>query len=88
MQELARRFGQEKSSTSGLIARAERRALVTRTPHPDDGRVVHLALTAGAAVLAARIEAEVAVRVHALAAGLGAADRRRLIALSSALADG
>lgn len=35
----------EKSSTSGLIARAERRAGVIRTLHPDDGRVVHVALT-------------------------------------------
>jgi len=60
----------EKSSTSGLIARAERRALVIRTLHPDDGRVVHVALTGGVAALAARIEVEVAVMVHALAASL------------------
>jgi len=43
---------------------------VIRTLHSDDGRVVHVALTGGVAALAARIEVEVAVMVHALAAGL------------------
>ncbi len=44
MNELARILGLDKSSTTGLVARAERRGLVARRPSPTDGRsfLVHL----------------------------------------------
>src|SRR4051795_9293586 len=44
MLELARHLGLSKSSVTGLIDRAERRGLVTRSATPADGRGVRVAL--------------------------------------------
>jgi MarR family transcriptional regulator, lower aerobic nicotinate degradation pathway regulator len=63
MHELARLLGLDKSSTSGLVDRAERRGLVTRVRSPADGRVVLVRLSEEGRALvrdvAARFEADV-----------------------------
>jgi DNA-binding MarR family transcriptional regulator len=59
MQELARYLKLDKSSVTGLIDRAERRGLVRRTAHPQDGRAVRVAATAYGQELAARGAAEI-----------------------------
>src|SRR5262245_29531354 len=46
MAELAAALGIDRSSVSGLIARAERRDLVTRLPAAEDGRGFTVTLTA------------------------------------------
>ena len=45
MQELARFLDLDKSSVTGLVARAERRGLVARVPSPTDKRAVLVRLT-------------------------------------------
>ena len=45
MNELGKLLGLDKSSTSGLVERAERRGLVARAPSPADGRAVLVSLT-------------------------------------------
>lgn len=51
MTELADYLGLEKQTMSGLIARAEKRGLVMRTPNEEDGRATDVLLTPeGAAV--------------------------------------
>ena len=45
MNELARFLGLDKSSVTGLVARAERRGLVARVPSPTDRRAVLVSLT-------------------------------------------
>src|ERR1700760_2910332 len=52
MNELAALLGLDKSSVTGLVDRAARRGLVTRTPSPTDGRAMHVGLTpAGRALI-------------------------------------
>ncbi|MCS4502756.1 hypothetical protein KBTX_00061 [wastewater metagenome] len=49
---VAERAGLERPRVTRAVARLRERGLVTRQPHPDDRRVVHLALTeAGTACL-------------------------------------
>ena len=45
MQELARLLDSDKSSVTGLVDRAEKRALVQRMPSTDDHRVIRVSLT-------------------------------------------
>ena len=85
MQELARYLKLDKSSVTGLIDRAERRGLVRRTAHPQDGRAVRVAATAYGQELAARGAAEIARQVTGLASVLPGADRARLAELASAV---
>ncbi|GEL94057.1 MarR family winged helix-turn-helix transcriptional regulator [Cellulomonas composti] len=54
--ELADRLGLDKSTMSGLVARAERRGLVERDRNPHDGRVVEISLTAEGERFARRVE--------------------------------
>lgn len=81
MQELAAYLGLEKSSLSGLVDRAEQRALVERVPHPDDRRAMLLGITALGQKLVRAVEAEVAGEVGALVAALPKPDRERLTTL-------
>jgi DNA-binding MarR family transcriptional regulator len=59
MAELADYLGLEKSTMSGLVDRAERRGLLERGRTADDGRAVHVSLTAAGVELATRVQAEV-----------------------------
>ncbi|MFJ4234294.1 MarR family winged helix-turn-helix transcriptional regulator [Cellulosimicrobium cellulans] len=45
MVELAAYLGLEKSTMTGLVARAEHRGLMRRSPNPDDRRAVDVTLT-------------------------------------------
>jgi DNA-binding MarR family transcriptional regulator len=85
MQELARYLKLDKSSVTGLIDRAERRGLVRRAAHPQDGRAVRVAATPRGQELAARGAAEIERQVSELVGTLPAADRGRLSALAAAV---
>jgi DNA-binding MarR family transcriptional regulator len=85
MQELARHLKLDKSSVTGLIDRAERRGLVRRTAHPQDGRAVRVAATAQGQELAARGTAEIARQVTGIVRALPDADRARLAELAGAV---
>ncbi len=80
MTELADHLGLEKSTMTGLIARAEKRGLVRRVPNPDDGRSVDVLLTAAGHELADRGSARVADELAPMTAGLAGAEQRRLAA--------
>jgi DNA-binding MarR family transcriptional regulator len=81
MSDLTEHLRLEKSSVSGLVDRAERRGLVTRTSGHSDGRAVHVLLTASGAELATRFAADVYAELGTLLAPLSASDRGRLLEL-------
>ncbi|XVU28437.1 MarR family winged helix-turn-helix transcriptional regulator [Actinoplanes sp. CA-054009] len=87
MSALGRHLGLDKSSVSGLVDRAQRRGLITRTPSPTDRRSLHVSMTDAGRALAVRIADEFAARVAALTAGLSAGERRQLTALASRLSE-
>jgi DNA-binding MarR family transcriptional regulator len=67
LSELATAERVSQPSMTALIARLERRGLVSRHPEPDDGRVVNVAITdAGRRVLAERRQARAAVLAEML----------------------
>src|SRR5262245_41275863 len=70
MQELGRHLGLDKSSISGLVDRAQRRGLVTRTPDATDRRASRVSITDEGRRLGGRIGAAFAARVEELVAGL------------------
>ncbi|MGW0808138.1 MarR family winged helix-turn-helix transcriptional regulator [Nonomuraea sp. NPDC002799] len=79
--ELAAYLGLDKSTMSTLIARAERRGLLTRGKNPDDGRVVEVYMTPAGLELAQRVEDDIR---RALAPATGRLDQEqfgRLVAL-------
>src|SRR3954453_11508776 len=78
MTELGAHLGLDRSSTTGLIDRAEKRGLVVRTSDPADGRAIRVAMTATGRALVDQAEAEVARGCAALTARLSAAQRREL----------
>ncbi|WP_406141592.1 MarR family winged helix-turn-helix transcriptional regulator [Streptomyces sp. NBC_01089] len=88
MQELARHLGLDKSSMTGLVDRAERRGLVRRAPAPHDGRAVQVSLTAQGQELARASTADAGLRIQALAAHLGEAQRTQLSLLASTFVTG
>jgi MarR family transcriptional regulator, lower aerobic nicotinate degradation pathway regulator len=81
MLELAQHLGLDKSSVSGLVARAEARGLVERRPLPSDGRRVAVRLTDAGRALAARVTSEVDRRMTPLLATIPAAQQRGLVSL-------
>ncbi|WP_157545464.1 MarR family winged helix-turn-helix transcriptional regulator [Hamadaea tsunoensis] len=85
MNELGRLLGLDKSSISGLVDRAERRGLVTRTASAQDRRAVHVATTAAGRRLAAEVETAFSARIGELTAGLAPSDQARLIAYATAM---
>ncbi|MCU7728668.1 MarR family transcriptional regulator [Actinoplanes sp. KI2] len=85
MQELARLLGQDKSSVSGLVDRAERRGLVARVPSAADRRSVLVSLTDQGRRLAASVEEQFEADVTALLAHLPAAERATLSRLVSGM---
>jgi DNA-binding MarR family transcriptional regulator len=83
MNELARLLGLDKSSTSGLVDRAERRGLVRRRPSAADGRAVHVELTAQAKSLVSQVGAQFEADVAAMLEPLRPAERASLTKLAS-----
>ena len=81
MAELATHLGLEKSTTSGLVDRAVRRGLLTRTPSPDDGRAAHVSLTQAGARLAERGYDQVRAALLPHTASLEADEQEALAAL-------
>ena len=69
-------LGLEKSTLSGLIDRAEKRALVERTPSATDRRAVEVRLTATGRELGERLTAELRTELAPYTSALGAAEQR------------
>ena len=76
--ELGSLLGLDKSSTSGLVERAERRGLVARSPSPADGRSVLVSLTDAGRSLVSDASSQFAGDVSALLDRLSQQDRRAL----------
>jgi MarR family transcriptional regulator, lower aerobic nicotinate degradation pathway regulator len=85
MNELGRLLSLDKSSVSGLVERAERRGLVTRTPSPADGRAVLVGLTQSGRSMVAEASSQFEADVLALLNRLSRSDRRSLSSLVSRL---
>jgi DNA-binding MarR family transcriptional regulator len=83
MAHLGRLLGLDKSSTTGLVDRAERRGLVHRVEVPEDGRAFRVVLTAEGRQLADVLVGEVARQVAALTEDLSDTNRKRLSRLAS-----
>ena len=88
MAELGEVLNLEKSSLSGLIDRAEARALVARVRDETDRRTCHVSLTRSGTELAARFRDDVSTELNALAADLPEGTRQRLIAAISKILSG
>ncbi|WP_406312533.1 MarR family transcriptional regulator [Streptosporangium sp. NBC_01639] len=80
--ELAAYLGLDKSTMSTLIARAERRGLLTRGKNPDDGRVVEVYMTPAGLELAKRVEDDIR---RALAPATGRLDPEQFARLVNLL---
>jgi len=85
MLELARHLGLDKSSMTGLVARAEKRGLVRRVPSPVDGRGVLVSLTPTGRELTERCEAEMDREIAGLTEPLTTAEHVRLRGLAGKL---
>jgi MarR family transcriptional regulator, lower aerobic nicotinate degradation pathway regulator len=83
MNELGRLLGLDKSSISGLVDRAQRRGLVTRTVSSTDRRAFHVSLTGTGRQLVERGAAKFTERIEMLAAGLPDTDRQLLARLAA-----
>jgi DNA-binding MarR family transcriptional regulator len=83
MNALGRHLGLDKSSISGLVDRAQRRGLVSRTVSAIDRRAIHVSLTETGRRLAGQCATEFAERIATLAAGLPRTDRQRLSQFAS-----
>jgi len=83
MNELGRHLGLDKSSISGLVDRAQRRGLVTRTISAIDRRAVQVSITEAGRQLAEQVAAEFTERIGTLAAALPDSDRQRLSHLAA-----
>ncbi len=79
--ELGKLLGLDKSSTSGLVERAERRGLVARAPSATDGRSVRVSLTDVGRSLVAEVSSQFEADVSALLQQLSQRDRNALNAL-------
>lgn len=78
MAELADHLGLEKQTMSGLIARAEKRGLVMRTPSTDDRRATDVLLTSEGNNLFDRLHDQMQHALAPLTRQLNAADQRLL----------
>jgi DNA-binding MarR family transcriptional regulator len=83
MLELARHLGLGKSSVSGLIDRAERRGLVTRTAAPGDRRGVLVSLTPDGRLLTEQVESRAVAEILALLAPVPVGERERFTRLAA-----
>jgi DNA-binding MarR family transcriptional regulator len=80
--ELTVHLGIDKSSFSGLVIRAERRGLVSRTQHEQDGRAVRVRLEPAGRAIVDAADALFAADVQRIFSTLSAAERARWVALS------
>ena len=76
--ELGELIGLDKSSTSGLVARAQRRGLVRRVPSQLDRRSVRVRLTADGRELLGRVQTPFVGDVRAMLESLAPEARERL----------
>lgn len=81
MAELATALGTDRSSTSGLIGRAERRGLVAREQATDDKRGYTVSLSPEGHAFARRVEERTFATLEPLLHHLGPSDRRAFTAL-------
>ncbi len=88
MLELAKFLGLDKSSVTGLVSRAERRGLVQRTASPDDGRAVHVALTAAGRELMRGAVKQFERELSTLVGDMSEPDRKRLSELATQIVIG
>lgn len=75
MAELARRLGTDRSSTTGLISRAESRGLVIRHPDPTDGRSFTVSLTPQGMSFATVLGDRAATRINSVLVNLHPSER-------------
>jgi len=80
---LARLLGLDKSSVSGLVDRAQRRGLVTRTPSTADRRSVLVSLTPEGRALATEVAGRFAADVATILGPLTPSERATLTGLLS-----
>jgi DNA-binding MarR family transcriptional regulator len=78
---LAQAAGVTRGTMTGLLAGLERSGLVMRTQHPEDGRMVHIELTAQALELLERALPERIGRITRFMSALTADEQRELRAL-------
>ncbi|MFG2780153.1 MarR family winged helix-turn-helix transcriptional regulator [Streptomyces prunicolor] len=78
MNELGRHLGLDKSSITGLVDRAQRRGLVTRTPSTVDRRSFQVSITDAGRQLVEQVAAQFAERIERCVEPLPATDRKRL----------
>jgi len=78
MNELGRHLGLDKSSITGLVDRAQRRGLVTRTPSTVDRRSFQVSITDTGRQLVEQVAAQFAERIERCVEPLPGADRKRL----------
>ena len=83
MNQLAKLLDLDKSSVTGLVDRAERRALVRRVPSKTDGRAVQVSLTDNGRAMVAEVAARFDSDVGAALAILPSSDRKALSVLVS-----
>ena len=83
MNELGRHLGLDKSSTTGLVSRAQRRGLVGRTVSEVDRRVVQVSITDAGRDLVEQVAARFAERIGDLVADLADGDRQDFSRLAS-----
>jgi DNA-binding MarR family transcriptional regulator len=83
MAQLASVLNLDKSSTTGLVTRAERRGLVERTSVPEDKRAVRVRITEQGRRLGEAFAADVEQRLGQAVGGLTETSRKRLSLLAS-----
>lgn len=83
MNALGRHLGLDKSSISGLVGRAQRRGLVTRTISAIDRRAARVSITDTGRQLADQVAAQFTERIETSVASLPDADRQRLSQLAT-----
>ncbi|MEV4453146.1 MULTISPECIES: MarR family winged helix-turn-helix transcriptional regulator [Streptomyces] len=83
MNQLGRLLGLDKSSISGLVDRAQRRGLVTRTVSVNDRRAFQVSITDAGRQLIEQLAAQFAERIELSVAPLPDADRQRLSQLAA-----
>ena len=75
MAELAQCFGVEKAALTGLVDRAERRGLVSRSPAAGDRRALDVTLTSSGRRAAAAFHADASAELDQLLSPLAPSDR-------------
>ena len=83
MNEIGRHLGLDKSSITGLVDRAQRRGLVTRTVSAIDRRAFQVSITDAGRQLVERVAAKFTERIELAVAPLPEADRQLLSGLAA-----